>query len=168
MDSLLKHEEEIAMSKKWNVKIDEKMYDLELKGRNLLINGETLKLKKYKKKTGLTHEEYEVPVGSKTALVVIKNMSAPQLVIDNRDCATGEEYVPIKLPKWSYIFVILHLVNFLNGALGAVLAVIGIALTTSISCNTKMNVAARVLLDLAVLILALLLVFGIALLVAGI
>lgn len=155
------------MSKKWDVKIDEQMYNLELKGKKLVINGETLKLKKYKKKTGLVHEEYEVPVGPKMATLVIKSMSAPQLVIDNRDCVTGEEYVPIKLPKWSYVFVVLHCVNFLNGALGCIMVVIGVALTTSVSCNRKMSIAIRVLLDIALVVISYAIVFGVAFLIAG-
>ena len=52
------------MGKLWNVKIDEQMYNLELKGKKLLVNGEDIKLKKYRKKTGLIHEEYEFPLGS--------------------------------------------------------------------------------------------------------
>lgn len=113
-------------------------------------------------------DEYEFSIGSKTALLIMKNMTAPQLVIDNKDCATGEEYVPVKLPKWSYIFIALHLINFLNGALGALLAIMGIALTTSISNNRKMNTMVRVLLDLAILALAFVLTFGIAVFVASI
>lgn len=57
-------------------------------------------------------------MGAKTALLVIRSMSTPQLVIDNRDCATGEEYVPVKLPVWAYAFVVLHCINFINGAIG--------------------------------------------------
>lgn len=155
------------MKKTWNVKIDEQMYNVELKNKKLIVNGESLKLKNFKKKTGLVHEEYEIMLGEKPALLVIKTVSAPQLVVDNVDCATGEEYVPIKLPKWSYIFIILHFVNFLNGALGCLIGVFGIAATTSISCNRKMNVVIRVLLDVVVLVLAFALTFGIAFAVAG-
>lgn len=155
------------MRKNWNVKIDDQSYEIELKSNSLVVNGEKLKLSKHKKKTGLIHTEYEVPVGPKTALLIVRSLSAPQLVIDNKDCATGEEYVPVKLPKWAYIFVVLHCVNVINGLLGVILAVIGIALTTSVSCNKKLNAAVRVLLDIAILILAFVVVFGIALLVAG-
>ena len=143
------------------------MYNVELKNKKLIVNGESLKLKNFKKKTGLVHEEYEIMLGEKPALLVIKTVSAPQLVVDNVDCATGEEYVPIKLPKWSYIFIILHFVKFLNGALGCLIGVFGIAATTSISCNRKMNVVIRVLLDVVVLVLAFALTFGIAFAVAG-
>ncbi len=156
------------MSKKWNVKIDERMYDIQLKGKKLIVNGDTLKLKDYRKKMGLTYEEYEVPIGSKKALLVIRNLSAPILAIDNRDCATGEEYVPIKMPGWSYVFVVLHCLNFFNGAVGALLAIIGVALTTSISCNRRMNVAVRVLLNIVIVVISVILIFGIAFLIAGI
>lgn len=106
------------MKKTWEVKIDEQMHKVELNNQKLVVDGEKLKLRKFKKKSGLIHEEYEIPVGSKNALLVLKNMSTPQLVIDGLDCATGEEYVPVKLPKWAYVFIVLHFINFLNGALG--------------------------------------------------
>ncbi len=155
------------MGKLWNVKIDEQMYNLELKGRKLLVNGEDIKLKKYRKKTGLIHEEYEFPLGSKTAFLDLRNMNTSVLVIDNKNCDTGEEYVPIKTPGWAYIFVVLHCLNFLNGALGAAFAVIGIMLTVSISSNRKMNVVVRVLLDLAILVVAVIAIFAIALMLTG-
>lgn len=151
------------MSKSWSVKIDDQTYDVELKGRKLKVNGENIKLRKYRKKTGLVHEEYEIPVGSKNALLVLRNMGGTVLVIDNKDCATGEEYVPMKIPGWAYIFIVLHFLNFLNGALGVLLGFIGITLTASVSSNRKMNVVIRVLLDLVILVLAVLAIFGIAL-----
>lgn len=157
------------MAKAWNVKIDEQTYTVKMKGSNVEINGEKLVLnKKYKKKTGLVHEEYEFPVGSKTALLVRKNLSAPQLVIDGVDCATGEQYVPFKMPWWSYLFVILHLINFLNGAIGGLAAIVGIGATTAISTNSRMNIVVRILLNAVVLILAYAVVFGLALAVAGV
>ncbi|GFI01519.1 MAG: hypothetical protein HFI44_04180 [Lachnospiraceae bacterium] len=155
------------MGKLWNVKIDEQMYNLELKGKKLLVNGEDIKLKKYRKKTGLIHEEYEFPLGSKTAFLDLRNMNSSVLVIDNKNCDTGEEYVPIKTPGWAYIFVVLHCLNFLNGALGAAFAVIGIMLTVSISSNRKMNVVVRVLLDLAILVVAVIAIFAVALMLTG-
>lgn len=153
------------MSKKWSLKIDDQMYDVELKGRKLKVNGESLKLRKFRKKTGLIHEEYEIPLGPKNALLVIRNMSAPVLAVDNKDCATGEEYVPVKMPKWAYIFVVLHCVNFLflGGALGVLIIASAITMTASISSNKKLHVVLRVLLDLALVALVLLLDFAIAL-----
>ena len=155
------------MSKKWDVKIDEQMYNVELSGKKLKVNGEVLKLKQYRKKMGLIHEEYEVPVGSKKALLVIRSMGTPQLVIDNRDCATGEEYVPVKIPGWAYVFVVLHCINLINGAIGWLMVVVGLTLTTSVSANRKLNTALRIVLDLVILVLAYVVVFGVAFLAAG-
>lgn len=151
------------MARVWNVKVDEQMYAVQLKGKKVEINGEKLKLNKFRKKMGLVHEEYEFPVGSKNALLVIKNMSAPQLVIDGLDCATGEKYVPFKMPWWSYIFIVLHMINFIKGAIGCLAAIIGIGAATSISCNTKMNAVVRLLLNVIILVLLYAVVFGIAL-----
>ncbi|MDE5910212.1 MAG: hypothetical protein K2H52_15955 [Lachnospiraceae bacterium] len=156
------------MSKLWNVKIDEQMYNVELKGRKLTVNGENIKLRKYRKKSGLIHEEYEFPIGSKTAFLDLRNMNGSVLVIDNKDCATGETYVPVKVPGWAYIFIVLHCLNFLNGAIGGAMAVIGMMLTAAISSNRKINVILRVLLDLVVLVLAIAAVFGVALMIAGV
>ena len=94
-------------------------------------------------------------------------MNSSVLVIDNKNCDTGEEYVPIKTPGWAYIFVVLHCLNFLSGALGAAFAVIGIMLTVSISSNRKMNVVVRVLLDLAILVVAVIAIFAVALMLTG-
>ncbi|MBD5546037.1 MAG: hypothetical protein HDQ97_01305 [Lachnospiraceae bacterium] len=151
------------MSKEWNVKVDDQMYNIEVKGRKLKVNGENNKLRQYRKKTGLIHEEYEIPVGSKNALLVLNSMGGATLVIDNKDCATGEEYVPMKVPGWAYIFIVLHCVNFINGAIGAFLAFVGITLTASISSNRKINVIIRVLLDFVILVLAVMAIFGVAL-----
>lgn len=156
------------MAKTWNVVVDGNPYNIELaKGTKVIVNGEELKLKDYKKKSGLVHTEYEIPVGSKQALLVIMTAKSPQLVIDNRDCETGEEFVPIKIPGWAYIFVVLHFINFLNGAIGAAMAVVGVALTTSVSINRKMNIAVKVLLNVAIVVVAYIVVFGVALLAAG-
>lgn len=156
------------MIKTWNVVIEDTGYKVELKNNKIaLINGREYRLKDYKKKTGLLHTEFELPLGTKPASLIVRSMSAPQLVIDDRDCETGEEYVPLTLPVWAYVFVVLHCANFLNGALGAALAVIGIMLTMNISCNKKINVAARVLLNVLVIAGIYFAVLGVAFLLSG-
>lgn len=155
--------------KVWNVNVDGMGYNIELKNNNkLVINGEELKLKNYKTKTGLIHTEYELQLGSKRALLVIMSMRAPQLVIDNRDCETGKEFVPIKFPVWSYIFVVLHCLNFLNGAIGGALAVVGVMIVMAVSSNKEMHIIIRILLNIAALVLTYGIVFGIAFVISGI
>lgn len=149
------------MSKKWNVKIDDKPYEIEFRNK-LTINGEQFKMKQFKKKTRLLTVEYDVPVGSKMALLVVGNFNTTRLVIDGKDCATGEDYVPVKLPGWAYIFIVLHLINLANGFIGAILAVLGCTLTASVSCNPKMNILVRLLLNIVIVILSVIIVFSLA------
>ena len=156
------------MLKTWDVRIDGNGYYIELKNnKKLSINGEALKLKDYVKKTGLVHTEYELQLGSKTALLVLMSMNQPHLYIDNRDFETGQEYTPLKIPGWAYIFMVLHCINFLNGALGGAMAVVGLTVTTYISCNRNMNIIIRLLLNIALLVLIYGIVFGVAFLLAG-
>lgn len=154
------------MKNSWSVIIDEKPYNVQLNNRKLLINGEKVKLKSYKKKIGLLEslitEEYEIPLGSKTGLLVFQNMKSPQLIIDNKDCSTGEEYVPLNMPKWSYIFIVLHLLNFINGAIGWCFAIVGIAATTAVSANKKFSAVVKLILDLVILVLFFAITFGVA------
>lgn len=151
------------MGKTWNVTVDGMGYYVELRNnKQVIVNGAVYKLKDYRKKTGLIHTEYEIPVGFRNALLVIKSMSQPCLVIDNRDCETGEEYVPVKVPAWAYLFIALHFVNFMNGAIGGAMAAVGMIATVSVSTNRKFNIAVKILLDLAILVCTYAVVFGIA------
>lgn len=151
------------MANVWNVKVDERPYSIKLKGGKVIINDEKMKLKDFVKKKGWLQMEYEFPVGSKKALLVAGSyVGGNKLVIDGKDCATGEEYVPLKMPKWAYIFIVLHFVNFINGAIGVLLAFIGISATAAISGNRKMNVVVRVLLDFIILVAIYTVIIGIA------
>lgn len=156
------------MSLKWNVVIDEQPYNIEGNGRKLTINGEKIALKTLEKKTHFMDTEYQLPIGSKMAMLVVRSFGNAQLVIDGKDCATGEDYVPQVLPKWAYVFMVLHLVNFINGAIGVCLAIIGCMLTSAVSCNPKFNTVVKILLDLAILVVMVILTFGLAIMVAGI
>lgn len=162
------HERKKIMAASWNVTIDGNYYNVELiKNNKVVVNGQELKLKDYRVKTGMIHTEYEIPVGPKRALLVIMSMKQPQLVIDGRDCTTGAEYVPIKIPVWSYIFIVLHCINFMNGAMGGALAAVGILATVSVSTNNKMNIALKILVNLAILIVVYVIIFGLALIMSS-
>lgn len=152
------------MSKGWNVKVDEHPYSIQLKSYKIMVNNESLKLNSYFKNKGMLQSEYEFPIGSKKATLYLSSMIGGQfLVIDGKNCATGADYVPVVTPKWSYIFVVLHLLNFLNGMLGVLAAIIGCSITVSISSNSKFNVFVKILLNIATLIIVYAVVFGIAL-----
>lgn len=154
--------------KTWNVMVDGIGYYVELRNnKQIAVNGALLNLKDYRVKTGMIQTDYEIPVGYKKALLVIRSMSEPCLVLDNRNCATGEEYVPVKMPVWAYVFIILHCGNFLNGAIGGVMAAVGILITASVSGNPKSNLVVKILIDVVVLAGAYAVVFAVAFALAG-
>ncbi len=154
--------------KTWNVTSDGAGYYVELKNnKQVVVNGAVLNLKEYRVKTGMLQTEYEIPVGFRKALLIIRSMSQPRLIMDNRDCATGEEYVPFKTPAWAYVFIVLHCGNFLNGALGGALAAVGMLTAASVSSNQKLNLALRIIINIVILIAAYAIMFGIAFALTG-
>ncbi len=147
------------MGKTWNVKIDEQEYYIELMNKGkVTINGSELLLKDCTRKTHSAYTEYEIRLGSKTARLVLLSMGEAQLVIDNRDCETGEEYVPPKTPWWAYIFIILHICMFpiglhgliLGGALGGAFIGVAMVFTMSISSNQKKSTMERIVCNIII------------------
>lgn len=155
------------MNKAWNIKIDDVPYTIRLKAGSVIVNEEKSKLKSLLTKRGFLESQFSIPVGSRQALLVIANTyGRAKLVIDGKDCATGEDYYPVKVPKWAYVFIVLHFINCINGLLGIILALFGTSCTVSISSNTKFSLPVRILLNIAVLVAAYLIVLGIALALA--
>lgn len=147
------------MGKAWNVKIDEQEYHIEWMNKGkVTVNGSELLLKDCTRKAHTAYTEYEIRLGSKTARLVLLNMGEAQLVIDNRDCETGEEYVPPKMPWWTYVFVILHICMFplglegfvIGGAIGGAFIGVAIVFTMSISCNQKKSMVERIILNIII------------------
>lgn len=150
--------------KPWNVTVDEKSYEVSMKSYSLVIN----KTDKFKLKNLKSHKEgmfkiYDVPLGSKTAQLYVNSwIGGAKLVMDGVDCATGAPYTAPQLPKWAYIFMVIHCLNLMNGALGWLLAVAGVAATISVSCNSKFSLPVKLLLDVALVVVSALIIFGIA------
>ena len=154
--------------KAWDVVVDGNRYEVKPKGNKLLINGQKVKLKELMSRKEGMFRIYQVPVGGKEASLYVNNwVGGMKLAMDGIDCATGAPFTPPVRPKWAYVFMVLHCVNFINGALGALLAIAGVAATISISCNTKMPVIVRVLLDIVLVFVSVAIIFGIAIAAAG-
>lgn len=151
----------------WNVVVDGRNYQIKQKSYSLVINGEKTKLKNLMSKKDGMFRVYDVPVGNKTAKYYVNSwVGGSKLAMDGIDCATGQPFTPPAMPKWGYIFMVIHCLNFMNGALGALLALVGVMATVSISCNTRLSVPVRVLLDIAMVIVCAVVVFGVAIAVA--
>ncbi|MDE6747973.1 MAG: hypothetical protein K2K21_02750 [Lachnospiraceae bacterium] len=158
------------MGKTWNVRIDEQEYHIELtdNNRRVTVNGSELLLKNCKRKTGTIYAEYEIQLGLKTASLVLLGMGDAQLIIDNKDYETGEEYVPPKLPLWAYVFIILNICMFplgltglvLGGAIGGAFIGVSIVFTMSISNNYKKSTAERIVWDIVVFVVLFAILFA--------
>lgn len=127
------------------------IYEVKAKGYKLVVNGEAVKLKNLMSKKSGMWKIYELPLGAKKAEYYVNNwIGGVKLVMDGVDCATGKPFTAPELPKWAYVFLIVHLAYILflmGGALGVLMAFLGMVATISVSCNKNMSVAVRVLLD---------------------
>lgn len=156
------------MSQKWNVTVDGKGYEIKyINNKKIIINDKEQLLKDYPKNLTMTTTEYEIPLGSQKALLIIKSLNSAQLILNGVDCESGEEDVPesVKLPKWAYIFIILHCVNFLNGLSGCAMAILGIGSIKLIFDSRKLSEKQEILVDLVILLLLYALSFGKAFLI---
>ena len=154
--------------KAWDVTVDGIGYRVEFRNsRQIHVNGAVYNLKDYRVKTGMMQTDYEIPLGFRKALFIVRSLSEPRLVVNHIACATGEEYVPIKTPIWAYIFLALHLPNFLNGAIGGGMCAVGMMITASVSSNRKLNLAVKIIICLAALVGAYAVVYGAAFTLAG-
>lgn len=138
-----------AKEKVWNFEVQGIPYRIELKKNKVSVNGnEPVKLNKLARKSSLLETNYSLMVEGKEAVIHIRQFGAPILSYDGKDCATGEEYVPAKVPGWAWIFIVLHAIDFfilIGGAIGAALQVLIIAAMAAVAANTKKSTAVRVL-----------------------
>lgn len=138
-----------AKEKVWNFEVQGIPYRIELKKNKVSVNGnDPVKLNKLARKSSLLETNYSLMVEGKEAVIHIRQFGAPILSYDGKDCATGEEYVPAKVPGWAWIFIVLHAIDFfilIGGAIGAALQVLIIAAMAAVAANTKKSTAVRVL-----------------------
>lgn len=161
-----------AKEKVWNFEAQSIPYKIELKKNKVSINGaEPVALNKLKRKSNFIEANYSMMIEGKEATLHIRQFGAPVLSYDGRDCATGEEYIPIKVPGWTWVFIVLHVIDFfflIGGAVGAMVQIFIVAAMASIASNTKMSTGVRVLACLGIWLLStvvqFIMAFGLALL----
>lgn len=133
----------------WNLEVQGVPYKIELKKNKVSVNGnEPVKLNKLARKSTFTETNYSIMIEGKEAVLHIRQFGGPILSYDGRDCATGEEYIPAKMPAWTWVFIVLHAIDFfllIGGAIGAALQVLVIAAMASVASNTKKSTGMRVL-----------------------
>lgn len=155
----------------WNFVAQGVPYKIELKKDKVSVNdAEPVKLNKLSRKSNLIETTYSMMIEGKEAGIHIKQFGAPVLSYDGRDCATGEAYVPTKVPGWVWVFVVLHAIDFfvlIGGAIGGAVQVLIIAAMASVASNTKKGTGVRVLICAGIWLLSTALQFILALGIAS-
>lgn len=142
----------------WNFEVQGIPYKVELKKNKVSINNaEPIKLTKLARKSSLWESHYSMMIEGKEAVIHIKQYGDPVLSYDGKDCATGEEYVPTKVPIWAWVFIVLHVADWfflIGGALGGVIQALVLAAIAAVSSNTKKSTGTRVLVCAAIWLLS--------------
>ena len=155
----------------WNFVAQGVPYKIELKNDKVSVNdAEPIKLNKLSRKSNLIETTYSMMIEGKEAGIHIKQFGAPVLSYDGRDCATGEAYVPTKIPGWVWVFVVLHAIDFfflIGGAIGGAVQALVIAAMASVASNRKKPTGVRVLICAGIWLLSTALQFILALGIAS-
>lgn len=155
----------------WNFEVQGIPYKVGLKKNTVSINdAEPVKLSKLARKSTLLETNYSMMIEGKETVLHMKQFGAPILSYDGRDCATGEEYVPTKMPGWVWIFIVLHAIDFfflIGGAIGGIIQVFVIAMLASVASNRKKSIGVRVLLCAGIWLLSSIVQFVLAVVIAS-
>lgn len=141
------------MAKKtWSVTTDEGTYSVDLKGSKVSINGAPPeRLNRFAKKAHFIDTEYTIPLGNRTATLVIQSMASPVLAYNGVDCATGEPWQYQKIPAWGWIFLVIDIILApFFGWLWALLAL----LVSAVVIRSKLNVGVKIILCILLIIAA--------------
>ena len=142
----------------WNFEVQGIPYKVELKKNAISVNGaEPVKLNKLARKSSLTETHYSMMIEGKEAVLHVKQFGTVVLSYDGRDCATGEEYIPARMPGWAWVFIVLHAVDFfflIGGAIGGILQVFIITAIAAVASNRKKSTGVRVLVCIGIWLLS--------------
>lgn len=142
----------------WNFEVQGIPYRVELKKNAISVNGaEPVKLNKLARKSSLTETHYSMMIEGKEAVLHVRQFGAVVLSYDGRDCATGEEYIPAKMPGWAWVFIVLHVIDFfflVGGAVGGILQVFIVTAIAAVASNRKKSTGVRVLVCIGIWLLS--------------
>lgn len=149
--------------KTWDITVNGINYHIDYKWRKVYINDEVYKFSNLKSsnKAFLFYEFY-LPIPN-AEVMLITGAASIQLIVDGKNAKTGREYhLRGELPKWSWIFIAIHLINLTNGFFGYLSCIVGCYMTVYISSNKRLPTSARIFINLSILIVCYLLIFSIA------
>ena len=150
--------------KTYHITLQGQDYTICLRSYSVEINGTRYKIRSLPaRKLLFLTMEVDLPISGAHVMLV-----SMELVVDGVMLRTGKPYTPIgKIPVWAYVVSALNLAQIMNGAVGGVLAVLGIFLTLRLSTSENLAPALRVLLSIAYLVVSWAAVFALAFLLVS-
>ena len=128
--------------KRFNITVQGKPYDIRLRAYSVEINGTRYKLRKLPtRRVIFLTMEIDLPIEG-ASVMLVPGLVSMELVVDGVYVRSG------------YVFSALNLVQIINGAIGALLGVLGIYLTLRISTAEDIPLTVRILLSVAYLVLS--------------
>lgn len=114
---------------------------------------------KNKKESNLAESVWEIPVGGKTAKLYTSNIIKDNvtLTVDGLDCKTGEEYIPVSVPKWVYIFFVLYVFNLffvIGGAVGGAVNMLFAVWTLNVATKKDKKTSTKLLSAIGIYVLS--------------
>lgn len=141
------------MKNDWKIMIGNQEYAIRVKGTKVLINNESFKLSQLPfQRQAIFFRETKLPIDGAEVLLA-PAIASVRLIVDGKDISTGEAYHSMsKVPKWAYVFFVLHALNLMNGAIGGAMAFIGIFFTARISADPDWSTGKKVLYNILFLL----------------
>ncbi len=139
--------------KTWDITVNGINYHIGYTWRKVYINDEVYKFSNLKSvnKGYLFYEHYLPIPGAEVMLTT--GFTSMELIVDGKNAKTGREYhLRGELPKWSWIFIAIHLINLMNGLIGGLFCAIGVYMTIYISSSKKLSIYAKIFINLSILI----------------
>ena len=154
--------------KTYHITLQGQDYTICLRSYSVEINGTRYKIRSLPARNLLfLTMEVDLPISGAHVMLVF-GLWSMELVVDGVMLRTGKPYTPIgKIPVWAYVVSALNLAQIMNGAVGGVLAVLGIFLTLRLSTSENLAPALRVLLSIAYLVVSWAAVFALAFLLVS-
>lgn len=118
--------------KTYHITLQGQDYTICLRSYSVEINGTRYKIRSLPaRKLLFLTMEVDLPI-SGAHVMLVSGLWSMELVVDGVMLRTGKPYTPIgKIPVWAYVVSALNLAQIMNGAVGGVLAVLGIFLSPS-------------------------------------
>ena len=128
--------------------IGSESYTVEWSSYKVKINGTVYKIRNLPIRRALwIPMEITLPIQN-ADVKLISGMVSMQLVVNGVNVQTGKPYEPIgKIPAWAYVAMVLDLTLILNGAIGALFAVIGIFMTARLTASSQMKNASKIVIS---------------------